>query len=102
MNSYVIGAASYGYTSARFVLKKKVKEKIAKALAEKIGSKFVPGLNAASWVIDGYCLVTGAMGYRATKLTTYYDKWKIYKHQGGKWVAGTNYKVTKLKIRLVK
>ena len=70
---------------AREELKKKLKKQLAKK-SVKYASKLV---TAVMTVIDVYCAWQWlAKGYTYTNFDYRYEEWKVYKHQGGKWVGG--------------
>lgn len=78
------------------------KKKIAKAVAKKIGSRFIPTIGGVIWVGSAYSTIMSTKGYKYTKVYIKYDVWRIYQHQGGGWAKGYQYKPTYWKINLVK
>lgn len=95
LNSFVAGTGCSALTAA-------AKTKIKNAIIAKIGSKFVPILNIASWAVSGYATIASYAGYRYTKVTVGYEIWAYYKHQGGRWVEGRQYKNSSIKLKCIK
>lgn len=95
LGSFVSGSVSKGLTSA-------AKSKIRNAIIAKLGSKFIPIVGVASWAMVGYASIQSARGYNYTKVYIKYEVWSVYKHQGGRWVQGSQYRNVKMKLTLVK
>lgn len=98
----VIGAASFVSGTGYSCLTDAAKEKVKKAIAAKLGSKFVPILNLASWTLEGYATLNSLRGYSHTSVILDYELWAYYKHQGGRWVEGRQYKNASLLLTLIK
>ena len=96
-----IGLASF-ISGSSVLLTKKRKAKIVKKLAKKVGSKFVPVLGIASWLAFGYGSVMSKAGYSHTKANIKFERWSVYKHQGGRWARGSQYKNVVIKLSLIK
>ncbi|MEY8368914.1 hypothetical protein AALA24_09095 [Anaerovoracaceae bacterium 42-11] len=97
----VIGAASFVSGTGYSLLTDAAKEKVKKAIAAKLGSKFLPILNLASWTLEGYATINSLRGYSYTNVMLDYELWAYYKHQGGRWVEGRQYKNPSLYLTLV-
>lgn len=98
----VIGLQSFVAGTGCTTLTAAAKTKIKNAIITKIGSKFVPILNIASWAVSGYATIASYAGYRYTKVTVGYEIWAYYKHQGGRWVEGRQYKNPNIKLKCIK
>lgn len=98
----VIGAASFVSGTGYSVLTDAAKTKIKKAIVAKVGSKFIPIINIASWAVEGYAVLRSLQGYSYTSVLIDYEIWAIYKHQGGRWVEGRQYKNSSVYCTLVK
>ena len=79
--------------------KQELQEKLTRQLSKKGVVYTSRLLTAAVTAIDVYCAWQWlAKGYTYTKYKYGYEEWKIYKHQGGKWVSGYSYKSWPIKV----
>lgn len=98
INHNAIGFASWSATVAATFMKKEIKEKITDIIVAKVGVRVIPVFSYVTLAIDGYCAIQGLRGYDYTKGSFICQKWKVYKRQASKWVAGYSYKVSNLSI----
>lgn len=94
----VIGGLSFASGTTSKVLSDASKKKIEDAIVKRLGTKVIPIIGWASWAITGYATVQDLRGYDYTDVVFTYDVWAIYKHQGGRWVQGRQYKNVKISV----
>ena len=97
----VIGLGSFISGTACTVLTEAAKKKIKNEIIKKLGAKFIPILSTASWAASGYSAIMSAAGYSYTNVTVAYEIWAFFKHQGGRWVEGRQYKNVDVRLQLV-
>lgn len=105
--SAIVTLAGFGTQVAKAGFKKafqkyalqELKEALEKQLVKK-GIKYVSGLiSVATAAIDIYCAYQWLVkGYTYTHIKYKYEEWKIYKHQGGRWVAGYSHKFIPIEV----
>ncbi|MCI5689066.1 MAG: hypothetical protein MR303_11390 [Emergencia sp.] len=102
LDNSVISLASFVGGSVEKGLTYAAKKEITEAVVKKLGSKFIPILGNISWIVSGFATIADVMGYNYTQVTVGYEIWAYYKHQGGRWVEGRQYKGKKIELRCIK
>ncbi len=97
ISNEAMGAPSLVGGTLSFVAKKKAAQILAKAIAEKLGSGFIPGLNFVSWALGVAAFANAVSGKSGILITVGLKYTSTYLHKDGYYAYG--WSATSLSVR---
>lgn len=96
VSNEAMGLPSVAGQALSFAARKNAANIVAKAVAKKFGTKLIPGLNVASFVLSCAAIVNGVTGKDGIKVRVYFKYVKKYIQSEGHYVYGWN--IVKVKV----
>lgn len=97
VSNSMMGVPSYGCSTVTAAGKKVLNAQTKKAIIAKVGSKFIPGLNIATWIVTTLGYINGLTGYNGIEVYGTLIYRKVVLHQQGNVYYGWDIKSLKMR-----